>query len=48
MSDVMVTVGLDTELYQALLVAANESGVPVSEFASALITNYVEENYGQV
>jgi hypothetical protein len=36
------------ELYARLLNAANEVGVPVSDFAGALIANYVEENYGEI
>jgi hypothetical protein len=48
MSEVVITVELDEEPYQALLSASNEVGLPVSEFARALIVNYVEENYAQV
>jgi hypothetical protein len=48
MADVVVTVGLEPEVYTALLSAANEVGVPVSEFAGALIANYLEDNYGEV
>lgn len=48
MGDVVVTLELEADLYQRLLAAANEVGVPVSEFAGALVTNYVEDNYGEV
>lgn len=48
MTDVVLTLQLEADLYQRLLTAANEVGVPVSEFAGALITNYVEDNYGEV
>lgn len=48
MSDVVVTVQLEQELYTALLVAANEAGVSVTEFAEATIAHYLEENYAQV
>jgi len=48
MSDVVVTVELDDVLYSALLKAANEAGVSVSEFAGATIENYLGENYGSV
>ena len=48
MSDVSVTVFFDEADYVLLLEAANEVGVPVSEFAGAIVDNYVRENYGQV
>jgi hypothetical protein len=48
MTEVVVTVELEAELYARLLNAANEVGVPVSDFAGALIANYVEDNYGTV
>ena len=48
MTEVVVTVELEAEVYARLLNAANEVGVPVSEYAVALISNYVEENYGEV
>ena len=48
MTEVAVTVQLEAEVYVRLLNAANEVGVPVSEYAEALIANYVEENYGAV
>jgi hypothetical protein len=48
MSEVVVTVELGAELYVRLLNAANEVGLPVSEFAEGLIANYLEDNYGAV
>ena len=48
MAEVIVTVQLEAEVYVRLLNAANEVGIPVSEYAEALIANYVEENYGEV
>ena len=48
MSDVSVTVFFDEDDHILLLQAANESGLPVSEFAGAVVENYVRENYGQV
>ena len=48
MTEVVVTVQLEAEVYVRLLNAANEVGVPVSEYAESLIANYVEENYGEV
>jgi hypothetical protein len=48
MTEVVITVELEAEVYVRLLNAANEVGVPVSEYAVALISNYVEENYGEV
>jgi hypothetical protein len=48
MTEVVVTVQLEAEVYVRLLNAANEVGVPVSAYAEALIANYVEENYGEV
>jgi hypothetical protein len=48
MNEVVITVELEADVYVRLLNAANEVGLPVSEFAEGLIANYVEENYGQV
>jgi hypothetical protein len=48
MTEVVITVELEAEVYVRLLNAANEVGVPVSEYAEGLIANYVEENYGEV
>ena len=48
MAEVVVTVQLEAEVYVRLLNAANEVGIPVSEFAEGLIANYVEDNYGPV
>jgi hypothetical protein len=48
MTEVVVTVELEAELYARLLNAANEVGVPVSDFAGATIANYLEENYAEV
>jgi len=48
MTEVVVTVELEAELYARLLNAANEVGVPVSDFAGATIANYLEDNYGEV
>jgi len=48
MSDVVITVELDTEVYTELLKAANEAGLPVAEFAAGVVGNYLEENYAQV
>lgn len=48
MTEVVVTVQLEAEVYVRLLNAANEVGIPVSEFAEGLIANYVEDNYGPV
>jgi hypothetical protein len=48
MSEVVITVELDAEVYLRLLNAANEVGLPVSEYAEGLIANYVEDNYGPV
>jgi hypothetical protein len=47
-SEVVITVELEAEVYVRLLNAASEVGLPVSEFAEGLIANYVEENYGEV
>jgi hypothetical protein len=47
-NDVVVTVELEVDVYEGLLTAANEVGVPVSEYAGAIIDNYVRENYAQV
>jgi hypothetical protein len=46
MSDVVVEV--PDELYQALVSAAMESGLTVEDYASAIVSNYLEENYGEV
>lgn len=46
MDEVSLTVELDHKVYMALLIASNEAGLSVSEFASAVVANYVEENYG--
>ena len=43
-----MTVQLDEAVYVELLTAANEAGLSVSEFASSVVADYVEENYGQV
>lgn len=48
MTEVVITVELEAEVYVRLLNAANEVGIPVSEYAEGLIANYVEENYGEV
>jgi hypothetical protein len=48
MSEVVITVELDADVYVRLLNAANEVGLPVSEYAEGLIANYVEDNYGPV
>jgi hypothetical protein len=48
MSEVNMTVQLEHDVYVGLLTAANEAGLSVSEFASAVVANYVGENYGQV
>jgi hypothetical protein len=48
MSEVVITVKLDAEVYVRLLNAANEVGLPVSEYAEGLIANYVGDNYGEV
>jgi hypothetical protein len=48
MTEVVVTVELEAEVYVRLLNAANEVGVPVSEYAEGLIANYLEDNYGEV
>jgi hypothetical protein len=48
MAEVNIRVSVRSDVYSALLRAANEVGVPVSEFAGALIANYLEENYGEV
>lgn len=46
MDEVSLTVELDHKVYMALLIASNEAGLSVSEFAGAVVANYVEENYG--
>jgi hypothetical protein len=48
MSEVVITVELEAEVYVRLLNAANEVGLPVSEYAEGLIANYLEENYAEV
>jgi len=48
MSDVVITVDMGSELYAALLAAANEAGVSPADFASAIVANYMEDNYGAV
>jgi hypothetical protein len=48
MSDVLVTLELDKTVYTVLLGAANEAGIPVSDFAGGIIANYLEDNYGAV
>jgi plasmid stability protein len=46
MSDLVVDV--PGELYDRLVVAAAESGLSVEDYASAIVSNYLEENYGEV
>jgi hypothetical protein len=48
MSDVVVTVEIEADLYQLLLSAANEMGVTPADLAGAIVYNYVRENYGTV
>jgi len=48
MDDVSLTVELEQPVYTALLVAANEAGMPVSDFACGIVCNYLEDNYGSV
>jgi hypothetical protein len=48
MNWVSLTVQLDGDEYTALLSAANEAGLGVSEFAAGVISNYLEDNYGAV
>jgi hypothetical protein len=48
MNWVSLTVELDDADYTALLKAANEAGLGVSEFAAGVVVHYVEENYGAV
>ena len=48
MSEVNMTVRLEHDVYVELLTAANEAGLSVSEFASRVVANYVEENYAEV
>jgi hypothetical protein len=48
MSEVLVTVELHTTVYQVLLAASNEAGVPVSDFAGGIVENYLGENYAEV
>ncbi len=45
---VSLTVELDDADYTALLKAANEAGLGVSEFAAGVVANYLEDNYGAV
>jgi len=46
MDEVSLTVELDHKVYMALFIASNEAGLSVSEFAGAVVANYMEENYG--
>ena len=46
MGEVSLTVELEHQVYRDLLIASNEAGLSVSEFASAVVANYLEENYG--
>jgi hypothetical protein len=46
MSDVALTVELDDEIYLALLTAANEVGLPVSDYASRIVRDYLEVEGG--
>jgi hypothetical protein len=39
---------LHTSVYEVLLGAANEAGIPVSDFAAGIVENYLGENYGEV
>ena len=48
MSDVVLTVEMEPELYTALLTAANEMGVTPADLAGAIVDNYVRENYAEV
>ena len=48
MSDVVVTVEIEADLYALLLSAANEMGVTPADLAGAIVDNYVKENYAQV
>jgi hypothetical protein len=45
---VTLTIQLDAKDYEKLLMAANEVGLGVSEFAAGVIANYLEDNYGEV
>ena len=45
---IVLTIELEVDVYIRLLRAANEAGLGVAEFASAVIANYMEENYAQV
>ena len=40
--DVTLVVELDDEDYQELLTAANEFGLPVSDYATRILRNYLE------
>jgi hypothetical protein len=42
MSEVALTVELDDEIYLELLTAANEFGLPVSEYATKIVKDYLE------
>lgn len=44
--DVTLVVELDDETYQALLIAANEFGIPVSDYAARIVRNYLEVDNG--
>jgi hypothetical protein len=48
MNWVSLTVELDDADYTALLKAANEAGLGISEFAAGVVANYLEDNYGEV
>ena len=48
MVDVSLRVDLEQELYTALLVAANESGMTVSDFANGVVKTYLETNFTDV
>jgi hypothetical protein len=40
--DVTLVVELDDSTYEELLTAANEFGVPVSEYATKIVKDYLE------
>ena len=42
----MVEVEIDEELFEALSAAAVECGMTVDDFASKLLEDYLEDNYG--
>jgi hypothetical protein len=48
MNWVTLTIQLDAKDYEKLLMAANEAGLGVSEFAAGVIANYLGDNYGEV